>query len=106
MESISRNFGDLSPTERQVYETVLGHRLHAGQQIVVQLIDHNANKGDANKVPNKANPCSKPVQNEDDKSLLPEWCGVYRGLSDEEVEAIEDSILARSHTSRILDVDF
>ncbi len=101
MESISRNFGDLTPTERQVYEKVLGHQLHAGQQIVVQLIDVAPCDVESN-----GKTATTPQPNRDDKSQLPEWCSVYRGLSDKEVDAVEDSILARSPGSRNIDVDF
>ncbi len=102
MESISRNVGDLTATERQVYETVLGHQLHAGQQVIVQLIDVDASDA-------KAQPTASPQENgaqQKGDAKLPEWCAVYRGLSDEEVDAVEESVLARSCDSRNLDVDF
>jgi hypothetical protein len=110
MESISRNVGDLTATERQVYETVLGHRLRAGQQIVVQLLDVDANDVDAN---GGANPTAAtspsvtpPQQNSDANTRLPEWCDVYRGLSDEQVAEVEEAILTRSTAARNIDVEF
>lgn len=95
MESISRKVGDLTATERQVYETVLGHQLHAGQRIIVQLIDVDASDAKAKSTVSPQGIGSQQIGN----AQLPEWCDVYRGLSDEEVEAVEESILARSPTA-------
>ena len=102
MESISRNVGDLTNTERQVYETVLGHPLHDGQRIIVQLIDVNAS--DAKTQPTASSQENGNRQHGD--ATLPEWCDVYRGLSDEEIEAVEESVLARSPDSRNIDIEF
>ena len=102
MESISRNVGDLTTTERQVYETVLGHQLHAGQRIIVQLIDVDASDA-------KAQPTTSSQENgkhQHGDATLPDWCDVYRGLSDVEVAAVEESILARSPGSRNIDIEF
>jgi len=102
MESISRNVGDLTSTERQVYETVLGHQLHAGQQVIVQLIDIDASEA-------KAQSTTSPQENgaqQNGDAKLPDWCDVYRGLSDKEVEEVEESILARSPASRNIDIEF
>ncbi len=106
MKSISRNVGDITTTERQVYETVLGHQLHAGQQIIVQLIDVDASNANAKAA---TQPSASPQENgpqQNGATKLPEWCDVYRGLSDEEVKAVEESILARSPASRNIDIEF
>jgi len=108
MESISRNVGDLTATERQVYETVLGHQLHAGQRVIVQLIDvdaSNANEGDSAKAQSTKSSQENGKQHHG-SAQLPEWCDVYRGLTDKEVEEVEESILARSPASRNIDIDF
>jgi len=102
MESISRNVGDLTTTERQVYETVLGHQLHAGQRVIVQLIDVDAS--DTKAQPTASSQENGAQQNGDAK--LPDWCDVYRGLSDKEIEEVEESILARSPASRNIDIEF
>lgn len=102
MESISRNVGDLTTAELQVYETVLGHQLHAGQQIIVQLIDVDAS--DAKAQPTASSQENGAPQNGDAK--LPDWCDVYCGLSDKEIEEVEESILARSPASRNIDIEF
>lgn len=38
MESIVRNVGKIEAAERQVYETVLGRRLEANQQIIIRVL--------------------------------------------------------------------
>jgi len=102
MESISRNVDDLTIAERQVYETALGHQLHAGQKIIVQLLDVEVSDAQASTQPSSFLQENGSPQNGHAK--LPEWCNVFRGLSDQEVEAVEESILARSPASRNIDI--
>lgn len=106
MESISRNVGDLSPAEKQVYESVLGHRLQAGQRILVQLIDVDASDSQRRDAGPSPQAPKTADTNGADEPRLPDWCHVYRGLSDEEVDDVERAILARSPASRSVDVDF
>jgi len=108
MESITRNVGELSQSERQVYEAVLGHELRAGQRIIVQLIDvDTADNGKEAKpvvlIDNQS--AGAPGQDNGDPLQLPDWCAVFRGLSDEEVDAVEGSILSRCQSTRNDDLD-
>jgi hypothetical protein len=109
MESITRNVGELTQLERQVYETVLGQPLRSGQQVVVQLIETGADPREESNNADQALETSTgeaPTNNNGDGARLPDWCNVYRGLSEEEVDAVEASILARDHTSRSVDMGF
>lgn len=108
MESITRIVGDLTQSERQVYETVLGHELRAGQTVLVQLIDvDTADNGQEAKpvVSVDRTSTEAPGQDNGDPLQLPEWCDVFRGLSDEEVDAVEQSILSRCQSTRNVDRD-
>jgi len=102
MESISRNVSDLTSAERKVYETVLGHQLHAGQKIIVQLIDVDTSDAQVSTQPSPFLQGNGSPQNGNAK--LPEWCNVFRGLSEQEVKDVEVSILARSPASRNIDI--
>lgn len=78
---------DLNVTDRAALERVIGEHLDESQQLVIQIVsvDHG-------QVPSQS---AVPKTAE-----LPEWCHVYAGLSDEEISAIEDSILQRANLTR------
>ncbi len=42
----------------------------------------------------------------DDLDRLPEWCNVFDGLSDEEIDAILEIVLTRADLTREFDVWF
>lgn len=85
METVIRNVGDFESADRRAIEHVLGTHLSENQQVLIQVLD-------AEKKP--ALPPGPPVE-----STLPDWCNVYEGLSDSEIEEIETSII-RSRTNR------
>ena len=83
METITRQVGELRPNERSAAELLLGHRLRGNERLILQVLDDS--------VPPTAED-SRPPQ------TLPDWCNVYEGLSDEEVENIHRSIVRCSLT--------
>jgi hypothetical protein len=83
METITRQVGELRPNERSAAELLLGHRLRGTERLILQVLDDS--------VPPPAED-SRPPQ------TLPDWCNVYEGLSDEEVENIQRSIARCSLT--------
>ena len=64
----------------------MGHALRENQTLVIQVvsIDVTPSQQDLGTV----------------EAKLPEWCNVYEGLSDEEIDAIEEVILDRSGWAR------
>ncbi len=86
METITRNVSDLEGDERRTYETLLGHSLHENQQIVIQVVTPEPSP--------EEKPASESVR------LLPDWCNVYDGLSDDEIAELEDLILRRADLTR------
>ncbi len=100
MDMITRNVDDLSASELRVYEAAFGRPLSAGEQIVMQVVEHFDGG------PTLGNPSAPACGNGDAHQQLPDWLNVFDGLSDKEVEETEQSILARCHSSRAVDVDF
>jgi hypothetical protein len=94
MEAVTRNVKEIGTADRQALEHVLGTPLSEDQRVVIQVLSAEA----VNVVtPNGALRKAEPDKAEPDK--LPEWCNVYEGLSDEEIDDIERSIV-RSPGSR------
>lgn len=83
MEKITRHVQDISADEKRVYESVLGHELHENQQVILHVV-----------TPER--PSEKPQPTQQPAGTLPEWCNVYDGMSDEEIEELEKLILDRS----------
>jgi hypothetical protein len=85
METVIRNVGDLDTQDRSALERVVGHQLRESQQLVIQVVSIVA-------PPPLATPTAAGAQ-------LPDWCRVYDGLTDAQVDELDQSI-ARSQSSR------
>jgi hypothetical protein len=85
METIRRQVGELQANERSAAELLLGHRLRGNEQLILQVLQLDVTE------PPKED--SRPAQ------TLPDWCNVYEGLTDEEIENIHRSI-TRCNLSR------
>ncbi len=78
METIRRQVGELQANERSAAELLLGHRLRGNEQLILQVLQLDVAEPSAND--------SQPAQ------TLPDWCNVYKGLTDAEVDEIDKSI--------------
>ena len=78
METITRQVGEMQAHERSAAALLLGHSLRGHEQIILQVLDLDVTEPPAED--------SRPAQ------TLPDWCNVYEGLTDEEVENIHRSI--------------
>lgn len=86
METIVHNFGALNEVGRSAAETLVGHALAENQQLVIQIVNLDAQTaGEIN--------ATHPDQ-------LPEWCNVYAGLSDEQIATLEQAISRRLDLTR------
>jgi len=86
METVVHQVGELGESERSAAEQLVGHALHENQQLVIQVVTPS--------------PASSHNLAEADQEQLPEWCNVYAGLSDEEIEALERAISRRLNLTR------
>jgi hypothetical protein len=80
METVIHQVGDLGKSERSAAEQLVGHALDERQQLVIQIVTPEKSAG--------ANAAEAGDE-------LPEWCDVYAGLSDEEIEALDRAISRR-----------
>lgn len=86
METAIRNVRDLDQTDRSALERVVGHQLRESQQLVIQVMDVAM---------------ESPALEAGSGGKLPEWCDVYEGLSDQEIDELDRSIV-RSDSTRNL----
>ncbi len=86
METVTHNVSDLNANERTAVEQLVGHGLRENQQIILQVITLTGE--------NETEQKTKP------NGQLPDWCNVFDGLSDTEIEEIETVILDRSGWGR------
>ena len=84
METVTRNVRDLPRNDRSALERVVGHKLRESEQLVIQVM-------------------SLAVEETAKTSLatgeLPDWCDLYQGLSDPEIDELDQAI-TRSQSSR------
>ncbi len=91
MESLIRNVGDIDAHDRQALEHVLGQSLRENQQLVIHIVNLNVEPEPVQtSAPDQAG--GKPV--------LPEWCHVYAGMSDDEIADLEQTVLQRADLGR------
>jgi hypothetical protein len=86
METVIRTIGELDANDRSALERVVGHKLLEGQKIAIQIVSE------------ASPPTPEPAAAVE---ALPEWCDVYAGLTDEQVDELDRSIV-RSSSSRHL----
>ncbi|MGI8980489.1 MAG: hypothetical protein ACR2FY_14775 [Pirellulaceae bacterium] len=84
MPTIVRNVRDLDKNDRFAMERVVGQELREGQRLVINV----------ETPPQDAAQHATPTAGE-----LPEWCNIYAGLSDDEIDELDRSI-TRTHSSR------
>lgn len=86
MERIVCSVKDIETADRRALEHVIGRRLTDHQQLVIQVVNADVTSTRGATAPGAG--------------ALPEWCRVYEGLSDEEVSALEEVVLARADLTR------
>ena len=79
METITRQVGELQANERSAAELLVGHSLRGHERLILQVLEVDLAES-------TTEDDSRPAQ------TLPEWCNIYKGLSDEEIENIDRSI--------------
>lgn len=90
MESITKNVRDISQPDRLALEQVIGQQLAENQQVIIQICSLDLG------------PDSAPTETESTQGL-PDWCNVYAGLTDEQIEAVERTALQRANLTRTTD---
>lgn len=83
------NVKDIAISDRAVLEQVLGVPLQSNQRLIVQVVG-----------PPKAEAESAPSTQ---VAEIPEWCRLYDGMTEEEIEALERTVLTRADMTREFD---
>jgi hypothetical protein len=91
------NVTDIASDQRQTLERLLGRALGDDQQVIIHVVDREMGDSSSPSDNHAANP-QRPAR--EIAPTLPDWCRVYEGLSDQEIEELEDVVLARANLSR------
>jgi hypothetical protein len=89
MKTVTRQVRDIDSAERRVLEHVIGMPLRDNQQLVISIVTLESARPEGSLPP-------KPVQ------TLEDWTHIYDGLSEEEIQAIDQVVKTRANLSRDL----
>ena len=88
METVVHNIRDLKGNERSAAEQLVGHTLREGQQLVIQVVNIDLSTPETDK--------PGPHGHTD----VPDWWNIYEGLSDEEIDRLDQAIRQRANLTR------
>lgn len=81
METVTRNVRDMAAAERSVLEHVIGQKLTDDQQVTFHVVSPS------------------PVADE----AVPAWWNIYEGLSDDDVDRLDQAIRQRANVTRVFE---
>lgn len=90
MESIIRGVSALDDAQRHTLEHVIGRELRENQRLVIQVVNLDL-------APESPSPGGTPTA-----GRLPDWCNVYEGLSEQQIEEIDKIAKTRANLTRDL----
>ena len=91
MEKIIRNVRDIDGADRQALEHVIGQRLRENQQIIVNVVNIDVS------------PKPSEQGNSNGEPEIPEWWKVYEGLSDSEIDRLDEAVRQRANLTRVFE---
>jgi len=80
MEAVTHRVGEITTADREALEHLVGRALRADQEVVIRVVENAA--------PHKAQSSTMA----DD---VPDWWKIYDGLSEEEIERLDQAIRQR-----------
>jgi hypothetical protein len=89
MEAIIRNVRDLEEADRRALEHLVGQPLRENQRLVIRVETLGSEAPEGTQAAEAA---------QDD--ALPDWCNVYEGLTEQEIDELESVILQRANRTR------
>ena len=89
METVVHNVRDLRANDRSVVEQLVGHALRENQKVVIQVVDLDL--------------AAERLGTDTNEEKLPEWCNVYAGLTDEEIDKLDQAIRQRANLTRVFE---
>jgi hypothetical protein len=88
METIIRTVRDLDQTDRSALERIVGHELTEAEQVIVSVVTP-----DLARSVEEANGRAAPAE-------VPEWWKIYDGLTDQEIDELDQAIRQRADLTR------
>ena len=88
MEKVIRNVADIDTADRQAIEHLIGGHLAEHQQIIISVVNLDLASPDPSAVPASAG--------------VPAWWNIYEGLSEEDVDRLDQAIRPRADLTRDL----
>ena len=85
METITRDVGEMQTQERSAAELLVGHALREHERVIVHVLSLDADEAVA--------------EDSQSAATLPDWCNVYAGMTDQEIDIVEKAII-RCHVTR------
>ena len=89
MENIVCNVRDIDAGDRNALEHVVGQALRDNQRLIIQIAEVDVSR-------------EAPAADSHSRQTLADWTNVYEGLSDVEVEAIDQTVKTRANLTRKL----
>ena len=86
MDTITRYVRDIESNDRQALEHLVGKQLRENQQIIINVVNLDLSVETPQPTPSG--------------TTLPEWCNVYAGLSDEEIDRLDQATQRRLDLTR------
>jgi hypothetical protein len=86
MEKVIRNVADINADDRRMLEQVIGRRLAENQQLIISVVGPDV-------------PASN-TSGDADAGAVPEWWNIYEGLSDQEIDRLDQAIRQRANLTR------
>lgn len=88
METITRDVGQMKTQERSAAELLVGHALREHERVIVHVLSLDTDVA----APGDSQPAG----------VLLDWCNVYAGMTDQEIDEVEQS-LTRCNVTRSLE---
>jgi hypothetical protein len=89
MEKVIRNVADIDTADRRALEHLIGKHLAEHQQVIINIV--NLDRG------NPRQPAAPMPQR------IPAWWNIYEGLSEQEVERLDQAIRQRANLTRVFE---
>ena len=88
MEKVIRNVAEIDTADRLAIEHLIGMHLAEHQQVIISVVTLNITGSDASEV---------PASND-----VPAWWNVYEGLSDEDIDRLDQAVHRRADLTRVV----
>jgi hypothetical protein len=88
MEKVIRNVAEIDQADRRAIEHLIGKQLADHQQVIISVVNLDLTSPDEPAAPASGD--------------MPAWWNIYEGLSDEEVDRLDQAIRQRANLTRSL----